>query len=488
LKPRAAAIYDRLSAVTETNQDVAWRVAECRRWAEENGWRVVEEEYQDLGKSGWKPRVKRPHWQRLLEDIAAGRVDGVICHHVDRLLRHNRDATPFLNACDGSRTRLVGTVDPGGVLDLNTADGRHEFQQRAIAGEYQSHRASERLRRKHAELARSGRWIGGGHRVFGFSFEGKPRTLAVRPDEAKVIREVARRVLRGDSLTLLTKELNDRGITTAEGKRWKTGVLRRVLLNPTLAGLRVHRRTGQVTEGEWSAILDREVHELLKERLNGNGPPKGVPGPRRYPLTGLLVCGKCGQRLIGSAGSYRCAVVAGGCGGVRASALRVEEVVFGQVNWAWSHDDRKEEPRRSLELTREERALLRKLQEVEARKEQLAERWADLGMDGRQFRAANARLDARVEDLRRQLRDHAPEPRPKRPTIGELHARGTDWMARWRERRLSPAEVESAHAWAAAYVKRVVIRPAKKRGRVFDPTRVRVEFPRRGKKQSQAHE
>jgi hypothetical protein len=35
---------------------------------------------------------------------------------------------------------------------------------------------------------------------------------------------------------------------------------------------------------------------------------------RRYPLTGLITCSLCGQKLMGSGGTYRCVVMSGGCG------------------------------------------------------------------------------------------------------------------------------------------------------------------------------
>ena len=48
-------------------------------------------------------------------------------------------------------------------------------------------------------------------------------------------------------------------------------------------------------------------------------PVEAIRG-RRYPLTGLLECGKCGTPMIGSGGAYRCQPRRGGCNAVRIDA------------------------------------------------------------------------------------------------------------------------------------------------------------------------
>src|ERR1700751_6041850 len=53
------------------------------------GWRLVETAYDDGGLSGGT--MERPALQRLLEDIAQGRIDTVVVYKVDRLTRSLMD-------------------------------------------------------------------------------------------------------------------------------------------------------------------------------------------------------------------------------------------------------------------------------------------------------------------------------------------------------------------------------------------------------------
>ncbi len=86
---------------------------------------------------------------------------------------------------------------------------------------------------------KSGRWLGGGGRAFGYERVKDPRGKVrhkVRSDEAKVLRDVARRALDGESLNRLTRELNERGVKTSTGKRWQPSKLRTTLTSSFHAG------------------------------------------------------------------------------------------------------------------------------------------------------------------------------------------------------------------------------------------------------------
>lgn len=56
---------------------------------------------------------------------------------------------------------LIAAVD-GSDVDLRSADGRRQFRDLGSAAEYASDRQSERLRRKHDEIAGQGAWRGVG--------------------------------------------------------------------------------------------------------------------------------------------------------------------------------------------------------------------------------------------------------------------------------------------------------------------------------------
>ena len=155
---------------------------------------------------------------------------------------------------------------------------------------------------------------GAARRPFGHTGD---RTQLV-DDEAAAIRDAARRVLAGETLSSIVKDWNRRGVRTVTGGPWRVNSLSSMLLQRRL-----------VTE---PAILDAETHARLAElhASRRKGPRRAT---RRYLLTGLLRCWRCGGTLRGmsrarGADLYVCpGPPHGGCSGTAVTADHAEEAV-----------------------------------------------------------------------------------------------------------------------------------------------------------------
>ena len=136
---------------------------------------------------------------------------------------------------------------------------------------------------------------GGG---FGFPGAGKNGITAERVEqERELIRDVAARLLSGQSLNGVATEWRQRGIHTPSGNFWSPQNLRQMLLSPSIAGYRTHH--GNLIEGTWKPIIPREQWELLKALLEDPAWSTGRRGhPAGYLLMGLVVCGVCGHRMV----------------------------------------------------------------------------------------------------------------------------------------------------------------------------------------------
>jgi hypothetical protein len=73
------------------------------------GWVRLATGYNDGGFSG--PTTDRPALQRLLADVAAGRVDTIVVHKIDRLTRSLADFAKIVDA-EGICARLGRLLDP----------------------------------------------------------------------------------------------------------------------------------------------------------------------------------------------------------------------------------------------------------------------------------------------------------------------------------------------------------------------------------------
>lgn len=160
----------------------------------------------------------------------------------------------------------------------------------------ESDNTSERVRDALAEIMRDGKPMGGG-RCFGFEAGGEDQ----RPTEVAVVREMATRMLAGESVQTLAAELNGRGLRTVRDGEWTGANLGRLLGAHRYGGLVEHH--GQIVgtmRGE--PVLDRDTYDdvqsLLASRRRGRR-PTGL-----FFLTGLLTCSTC-QRTMNGAHKFK---------------------------------------------------------------------------------------------------------------------------------------------------------------------------------------
>ena len=128
------------------------------------GWVCLPQGYDDGGFSG--ATMDRPALQRLLADIAAGRVDTVVVYKIDRLTRSLADFAKIVEILDTrgasfvSVTQQFNTTTSMGRLTLNVLLSFAQFEREVIG---------EPIRDKIAASKRKGMWMGGvpplGYRV-----------------------------------------------------------------------------------------------------------------------------------------------------------------------------------------------------------------------------------------------------------------------------------------------------------------------------------
>ncbi len=326
---RAAAIYARISSDREGDHlGVGRQLEDCRKAAARRGWKVVEE-YVDNDVSAYKSKV-RPEYRRMLSDMKDGHVDAVVVYDQDRLTRQPRDLEEFFDICDAAGIRDLATVS--GVLDLSTDSGQFTARILGAVARKSSDDQARRIRRKHEQLAADGKISGGGPRPYGY----EPDKLRVRESEAMVVREVAGRILAGDSARSVCADLDQRGITTASGKSWNPSVLRKMMMSGRISGQREHH--GEIVgPAVWAAIITPAETARLRSAL-GAERPVALRHPRRYLLAGLLRCSHCGETLVsrpraGGVRQYVCAKGPGlaGCGKISVLAEPVEALIFNAV-------------------------------------------------------------------------------------------------------------------------------------------------------------
>ncbi|MDN4611072.1 recombinase family protein [Arthrobacter burdickii] len=276
---------------------------DCLQLAALKGWGTAER-FADNSISATNGKT-RPEFERLLTEIAAGRVTRLVVWHSDRLTRSMSDLLRLLEASNGWGVSLAAVRGPS--MDLNDPTGVGLAQIiTAVAGMETAHKG-ERQKRANRQRAEAGNafWS---RRPFGYD-RLKDGTVVTIQHEADAIKKAADLVLGGATMSSVVRSWNDAGLRTTDvrsdssgaltknGGLWGVTQLRRLLLNPRYAGKRIYNGE-DMGAGEWEPILTAEQHQALEVFLTD---PRRRTAPvdlnARYLLSGVLTCGKCQRKL-----------------------------------------------------------------------------------------------------------------------------------------------------------------------------------------------
>jgi site-specific DNA recombinase len=303
------AIYTRKS--TEERLDLEYNSLDAQRDSaaayiasqQHEGWVAVDEQYDDGGFSGGT--TERPALQRLMEDVAAGKIDCVVVYKVDRLSRSLVDFARIMETFDRHRVAFVSVTQqfntgvPMGRLMLNVLLSFAQFEREIIA---------ERIRDKIAAQRRRGKWSGG-KPILGYDVDrsGPSPKLVVNADEAARVRRVFAMYLELGSLLPVVQSLAERGWNN---KAWtsKRGVVHGgrpfdkaslycLLTNPTYIGKLKHKK--ERFDGEHEAIVEPDVFQKVQNQLKEHGRGRGnfLINKHGALLKGLLFCKACGSAM-----------------------------------------------------------------------------------------------------------------------------------------------------------------------------------------------
>jgi site-specific DNA recombinase len=470
---RRAGIYARISKDRKGDMlGVGRQEDACRKLAAEAGWEVVDL-YVDDDLSAYKGK-RRPGWERLLTDMRGRSIDAVLALHPDRFNRDARDLEDLIDAVESSGC-LIKTVHFD-HYDLSRRSGRTSARLISAVARDESEAKAERYADKHAELARRGRWKGG-PRPYGYDVArdlmGKPvgdGRLVVVPEEAAVIQDAVERALAGETLYSICSDLNERLVPTAQGAKWRTQTMRRILTDWTHVGIREHHGD-PMGEATWPPIIGEADHRRL--RLLLLDPSRSVARRARVFLLsgGYAHCGLCGQKLVGmrrekGVRTYACqkATDKNGCGGIYCGAEALEALVVEAVML------RLDTPQlaQALQSGAGQRSAsdpAAELVEAKAKLDELADMWSSGEITRPEWLRARRPVEDRRERAERRLNAST-----RANAAATWASKAGALRAAW------PAmSLDQRRAVLGAVIERVIVNPTKVRGR-FDPERVDVEW------------
>ena len=335
-----AAGYARVSVGRDDSTSIAQQIDAIAAKCKQEGWTFDPKKdlYIDEGKSGSKPDVRRPSFERMIANAA--KYDRIVVYRFDRLSRRVAELHTVIEKMDAlnvivtSASERMDTASDQGRLMITLASGMAAGEASAI---------KTRVLNTQAKMFVDGKWKGGA-RPFGWQTEKKPGggvRLVLDKKEAKVLRQAIKYVLAGKSIGATARELNKAGHKTYNDMPFSPQMVSHMLRSELLLGR--HVVNGKISYGsDGKPITPHEALVTLEEwnklqaalaRLRVVRPKKGGA-----LLAGVIYCGECGGKMQGSStatnqhANYRCrnkyATLNGKCKtGSSVRAVAVDEFV-----------------------------------------------------------------------------------------------------------------------------------------------------------------
>jgi site-specific DNA recombinase len=499
----AALIYARMSMDTAgkemglirqiTGEDGALKLCAAR------GWTVTEDHIFHDNDLSASTGIVRPDYHKMMAAIQRGEATIIVTYQLSRLWRNRRERAEAMEILKNHRVKVVTVKGP--ELDLSTAYGRAMV---GLLGEFdtmESEVKGERMRSSILQRAYEGKQsVGGLHRPFGYEIKFKTvsrsdekprrriedprRDVTLHPIEAPIVRDCAARVLAGESIASIVRNLNGRGIRTSAGNPWNRTTLRRLLCSARISGRREYiprdsYTTSRPLVGEivwapedqsdiphWPAIISVADSNRLRTLLSRPDRRITTGGSRKHLLSGILHCAHCGQPMVGRPSRgvlrYVCNRNPDGgrpaCGRMSITAAPTDEQIRDAV---FEVLDKPEFADRLGHRNVPPDDLHARIRATEDELEGLA---ADHGAGEilrMEWKAARGPIVARLESLRRQLSETT-----QTDALDSLIGTLTEMQDRWHS-----ANVEQRRNVLCAVLEKVIVHPATLRRR-FDSHRL----------------
>ncbi|WP_256151982.1 recombinase family protein [Anaerotruncus sp. DFI.9.16] len=237
-------IYSRKSVYTGKGESIENQIEMCKQYIHMNFDGVAEDDitvYEDEGFSG--KNIDRPQFQKMLVDIRKKKCGALVCYRLDRISRSVSDFAPLIEELNGLGVSFICIKEK---FDTSTPMGKAMMYIASVFAQLERETIAERVRDNMLMLARTGRWLGGTPPT-GFTsekvekvvvdgnIEGRKKSackLKTRPDEIAVVKVIYEKYLETHSVSAVSKHLIRQGVKARSGKWYSLPGIKDILQNP----------------------------------------------------------------------------------------------------------------------------------------------------------------------------------------------------------------------------------------------------------------
>jgi site-specific DNA recombinase len=298
-------IWIRVSTDDQKNSDSP-EIHELRakEFCKQRKYKIVKK-YDLAGISG-KSVMNQPECKRMIADVEAGVIKGLVFSSMSRLARNLRELLEF-DSIFRNHGAVLHSID--GQIDTSTPNGRMVFAMSGAMAQFEREQDSLRVIAGMLTRAKEGRKVSG-QQPFGYVWKDK-YNLVIDEDKATIVRKAYQLFIEHQKIKRVITILNDAGFHASKSL-WTPKSMKRLLVNPIYTG--TYQRNYTRSKGnkkswefkdktEWipmevEPILTQEVWDNVQHILATRPQiySEGVPKEGRYLFSGILRC-ECGKKL-----------------------------------------------------------------------------------------------------------------------------------------------------------------------------------------------
>lgn len=285
-------IYARKSTESEDRQvlSIDSQINELKAVATRYGVSVAEVQQESMSAKA----PGRPVFSKLMEDVEAGKIAGILCWKLDRLARNPVDGGRIIWGIKNNNLRILTPGQTYSALEENTILMYVEF---GMAQKYIDDLGKNVRRGNKAKLEMG--WLPGSA-PFGYINKLDDHTIIPDPERFPLIRKMWDMLLSGAYSPVQIREIanNEWGFRSRKtkrngGKPMGHSSIYRLFKNPFYYGVLDRMSDGQRVHCPGShqpMITEKEFWDA--QRILGNPAPR--PHNKEFAFTGIMHCGQCG--------------------------------------------------------------------------------------------------------------------------------------------------------------------------------------------------
>ncbi len=271
--------------------------------------------FADQAKTGTKD--ERPEFQKMLALAREQKIDLILTKSISRFARNTAIVLEVVRELKSLGVEVIFEKD-----NISTFSGDGELMLTVLSSfaQEESKSTSENLKWRYKRQFEQGELAINTTRFLGYD-KDEYGDLVINPIQAELVERIFNNYISGKGTFIIAKELNAEGVLTVAGGKWHSSTILNILKNEKYKGDAMLQKTcrkdhltkkkcvnhGQIDsyyiEDNHAPIVTKEIWEEaqrlmhLRAETKGNVEETQPQYQNRYPLTGMLFCGKCGAPL-----------------------------------------------------------------------------------------------------------------------------------------------------------------------------------------------